>query len=91
MTADGNQDYGQYPARNEGDLLFETFTTEADAIRRLDTAFLFHADRSILVAHWPGFLQDGLNLDDIPERFRGPFSWDRLNTAQASEAYFEGV
>ena len=63
----------------EGDLTFETFADRDGARARLDAALLFYSGYAAdaLRAVFPGAAVPGSVLD-VPERFRGPFSWHRL-------------
>lgn len=65
----------------EGDLTFSTFETVEDASAFIDFLFLFH--NGIVeeeLRKLPGPMP--LNVDDLPERFRGSFSWHRSNQSR---------
>lgn len=62
----------------EGDLVFETFATREDAEAKIDSAFLFHADEHVARALTGEVAETPTKLADVPDRFKGPFSWARV-------------
>ncbi len=58
----------------EGDIRIETYATSDERERATDAAAMFH---------WRGeSWVEGVDVDDPPARFRGPFSWKRLEAEE---------
>jgi len=67
----------------EGDLEFRTFATETERSAFVDeiAEFYWHNETSI-GPHELKFYRNFYPTGPLPERFRGPFSWARLDAAR---------
>lgn len=75
----GQPDRYQVAVDVEGDVDVHTFDTLAEAHGHLDGVALFY---------WRGesWAEGIADVSQMPERLRGPFSWERLDRAKAAEA-----
>lgn len=65
----------------EGDLTFRDFASESDAFGFLDACLFFWTEPAVeaLRAAVPVV---PASVEGLPDRFRGPFSWHRLNASK---------